>query len=140
MMDDAFPGSCKKFAFVNHLVSVDKYFQNQSAAEGIQAVNSNVPSRGVYSNCGRTIHELREEYEPLFHRDTTVIIFGDARNNRNDTAEKDLKFIADRVRKVFWLNPDDVQKWGQGDSVIYEYQRAGAEVFHVSTVGNCLDF
>ncbi len=140
MMDDAFPGSCKKFAFVNHLVSVDKYFQNQSAVEGIQTVSSSVPSRGVYSNYGRTIHELREEYEPLFHKDTTVIIFGDARNNRNGTAEKDLKFIADRVRKVFWLNPDDVQKWGQGDSIIYQYQRAGAEVFHVSTAGELLGF
>lgn len=140
MMDAAFPGGCKKFAFVNKLVSVDKYFENQSPTDGVLTVGANVPSRGVYSNYGRTIHELRQQYEPLFHKDTTVIIFGDARNNRNASSEKDLKFIADRARKVFWLNPDDTPMWGRGDSIIYDYERAGAKLFHVSTAGELLHF
>ena len=140
MMNEAFPGGCKKFAFVNHLVSVDKYFANCSAVDGVKAVNDNVPSRGIYSDYGKTIKELRDGYGGLFHKDTTVIILGDARNNMNYSSANDLKFIVDHSNKVFWLNPDNPQKWNQGDSIVDEYIKTGVEMRHVSTIGELLEF
>ena len=54
-------------AFVNHLVSVDKYFRDKSVGEGVDTVLQSVPTRGIYSNYGKTIHELREEIGGTIH-------------------------------------------------------------------------
>lgn len=140
MMNEAFPGGCQKFAFVNSLVPVDKYFRDRSADEGVGAVVGNIPTRGVYSDYGTTIHQLREKIGGSIHKDTTVIVIGDARNNRNDSAAQDLKFIADRCHQVFWLNPENEYKWDTGDSVMGKYQAAGAEAHHVQTAGDLLHF
>lgn len=140
LMDDAFPGGCRKYAFVNHLVPVDQYFRDRSAGEGVEAVLGNVPTRGVYSNYGKTIQQLREEIGGTIHKDTTVIILGDARNNKNQSATSDLKYIADRCHRVFWLNTDAPSKWNAGDSVIGQYQAAGAEVHAIRTAGDLISF
>ncbi len=140
LMDQAFPGGCRKFAFVNSLNPVDHCFRDCTPDEGVQAVLSSIPTRGVYSDYGATIHALRQEYGGTFHRDTTVIILGDARNNRRRSAAEDLKYIADRCCRMYWLNTDDVDRWNQGDSIIGEYEKCGAQVHHVATVGQLLEF
>lgn len=140
LMSEVFPGGCKKFCFVNSLVPVDKYFRNCSADEGVGNVLSCVPTRGIYSDYGNTIHMFREEYAGSFHKDTTVIILGDARNNSYESRAVDLKYIADRCHRVFWLNTDDVINWNCGDSIIGQYEKAGADVHHVATAGDLLNF
>ena len=140
LMGGAFPGGCRKYAFVNHLVSVDKYFRDKSVGEGVDTVLQSVPTRGIYSNYGKTIHELREEIGGTIHKDTTVIVLGDARNNKNQSAVEDLKYIADRCHRVFWLNTDDPAKWNTGDSIIGIYESAGAEVHGIRTAGALIDF
>ena len=140
MMSEAFPGGCRKFVFVNSLVPVDPFFRERSPDDGVQEVMNNVPTRGIYSDYGTTIHTLREDYGGTFHRDTTLIILGDARNNRRKSYAEDLKWISDRCCRLFWLNVDPVSKWNQGDSIIGEYEKAGAEVYHVGTAGDLLNF
>lgn len=140
LMDNAFPGGCRKYVFVNHLISVDPYFRDKSAGEGVESVLENVPSHGIYSNYGATIQQLRTDIGGTIHKDTTVIILGDARNNRNQSAANDLKYIAGRCHKVFWLNTDDKSKWNTGDSVIGQYQAAGAEVYGIKTAGDLIGF
>ena len=140
LMDEAFPGGCHKFAFVDHLVPVDQYFRSQNASNAIDAVNDNVSSRGIYSDYGTTLHQLREDYSAFIGQETTVIILGDARNNRNDSREEDVHFFCTHARKVWWLNPDDPQKWGTGDSVTREYQRAGVDMRHIANTSDLLEF
>lgn len=140
LMGDAFPGGCRKYVFVNQLVPVDKYFRDRSAVEGVKAVLGNVPTRGIYSNYGATIQQLRAEIGGTIHKDTTVIILGDARNNKNQSAAEDLKYIADRCHRVFWLNTDSPSKWNSGDSIIGQYQAAGAEVYAIKTAGDLISF
>ena len=48
--------------------------------------------------------------------------------------------ICSHCRNVFWLNTDDVAKWNTGDSIIGTYEKAGAKVSAVSTVGQLLNF
>ena len=81
MMENTFPGGCRKFVFVNSLVPVDRQFRDRGPDEGVQAVMGTVPTRGIYSDYGVTIQALRQEYGGAIRRDTTVIIIGDARNN-----------------------------------------------------------
>lgn len=140
MMETAFPGGCRKFVFVNSLVPVDRQFRDSGPDEGVKAVIDTVPTRGIYSDYGATIEALRREYSGVFRKDTTVIILGDARNNARTPHDDDLKYIADRCRNVFWLNPDDPSKWNTGDSIVGIYERAGAKVFSVQTIGDLLNF
>ena len=140
LMDDAFPGGCKKFVFVNSLVPVDGYFRDHSAEEGVVAVMSNVPTRGIYSNYGAPIQTLYEDYSALFGRETTFIIIGDARNNKYYSGAKEFKEMCDRCKNVFWLNPEHPSEWDYQDSIISTYRDAGAKVSHVSNVGELLGF
>ena len=140
MMDEAFPGGCKKFAFVNSLEPADRFFRDKSPDDGIAALLTAIPTRGVYSDYGTTLHQFRAAYGGSIHKDTTVIILGDARNNSRASHADDLKYIADRCRKVFWLDPEVVREWDTGDSIVGEYVRAGADAFHVGTVGDLLKF
>lgn len=140
LMNEAFPGGVHKFAFVNALVPVDRFFQYQSAADAVEAVNKNVPSRGIYSDYGATLHELRENYASLFDKETTLIVLGDARNNKRNNREEDVKFFCEKSRRVFWLNPDASSKWGQGDSETIAYKNAGVDMRHIATVGDLLSF
>ncbi len=140
MMEEAFPGGCKKFAFVRDLNAVDRYFRERSPEDGVKEVYAHIPTRGVYSDYGTTIRQLREEYGGTVHRDTTIIFLGDARNNRNQSRAEDLKYLADRCRQVFWLNPEPKNQWDTGDSVMGQYVSAGAQGYCVRNVGELLQF
>lgn len=54
-------------------------------------------------------------------RDTTVIVLGDARGNRNEPRVDVMKSIFDRAGRVIWLNPEPCSLWGSGDSDMLRY-------------------
>lgn len=139
-MAEAFPGGCRLFAFVRDLNPVNKYFDQKGPDEGIEEIYKHIPTRGVYSDYGTTIHQLREEYGGSIHSDTTIIFLGDARTNRRYPYAEDLKYLADRCKKVFWLNPEPKREWNTGDSVMGQYISAGAQAYCVGNVGELLDF
>ena len=55
---------------------------------------------------------------------TTVIILGDARNNRGDPKLEIMQSIYQRAKQVIWLNPESRRAWGSGDSEMLRYQSA----------------
>ena len=63
-----------------------------------------------WARCGRDVS----------HR-TTVLILGDARNNRHLPATWVLREMSRRTGHLFWLNPEPRAQWGTGDSVMAEY-------------------
>ena len=56
------------------------------------------------------------------NRQTTVIILGDARGNRNEPRIDIMKQIFERANRVIWLNPEPEALWGDGDSEILAYR------------------
>ncbi len=140
LMDAAFPGGCRKFAFVKDLYPVDLYFREVSPEAGVQAVLEHIPTRGVYSDYGTVLAQLRRRYGAGFHRDTTLILLGDARNNRNPTGAGDLRYLRDRCAGVYWLNPEPRRLWDTGDSVMGAYIAAGAAAYEGKHVGDLLEF
>jgi hypothetical protein len=46
---------------------------------------------------------------------------GDARNNRNDPRVWAFRDIAEKAKRVIWLNPEARASWRLGDSVMHEY-------------------
>ncbi len=140
LMDAAFPGGCRKFVFVKNLYPVDLYFREVTPETGVQAVLEHIPTRGVYSDYSTAFSQLQTRYGASFHRDTTLIILGDARNNRNPTGAGNLRYLRDRCGKVFWLNPEPRRLWDTGDSVMGDYIAAGATAYEGKHVGDLLEF
>ena len=52
---------------------------------------------------------------------TTVIVLGDARSNNLDPRADILRRIAERSKRLVWLNPEGRMAWGWGDSEMPRY-------------------
>ena len=140
LMREVFPGGCHLFVFVNHLVPVDRYFSNENVTAAVESINKNVPSRGIYSNYGVPLKELRYDNTGIINKDTTIVMLGDCRNNRNYSGVEDVEWLSKRASNFFVLNPEPRDEWGQGDSIADLYAKSGAVVSQVSSAKNLLTF
>jgi len=115
-------GSVRSFVFVDTIDEISGYFRNQEVAQAITDVyNRAVFSRTGFSDYGKSIMEFRQRYGTAVTNKTTVIILGDARNNYQRPELEHLHWIKDNAKKVFWLNPEPLQRWNKEDSIIGLY-------------------
>lgn len=140
LMREVFPGGCHLFVFVNHLVPVDRYFSNENVTAAVESINKKVPSRGIYSNYGVPLKELRYDNTGIINKDTTIVMLGDCRNNKNYSGVEEVEWLSKRASNFFVLNPDPLDKWGQGDSIADLYAKSGATVCRVSSTQDLLTF
>ncbi|MFE6819184.1 VWA domain-containing protein [Streptomyces sp. NPDC057677] len=73
------------------------------------------------SDYGTALGEFADRYAGALGPRTVVFVLGDARTNGSDPNLAALKTIADRARRVHWLNPEQPSLWGTGDSVAPAY-------------------
>jgi uncharacterized protein with von Willebrand factor type A (vWA) domain len=71
---------------------------------------------------------------------TTVLVLGDARNNYRTAGVEFLQRVRERVRKVYWLNPEPRGHWNTGDSIMSAFQPACDEVFEVRNLQQLEEF
>ena len=62
-----------------------------------------------------------------------VLIFGDARSNWFPQPIV-LKQIQDRVKRVYWFNPEAVSEWNAGDSNMNIYRKYCDRVFSTTNL------
>ena len=74
------------------------------------------------------------------HRNTTIVMLGDCRNNKNYSGVEEVEWLSKRASNFFVLNPDPLNKWGQGDSIADLYAKSGATVCRVSSTQDLLTF
>ncbi len=75
------------------------------------------------SDFGRVLSELWERRGELLSRATVLVIMGDGRNNRRPARADLLRQIGRLCRAVIWLMPEERERWGTGDSAIFQYAR-----------------
>ncbi|MEU3688569.1 VWA domain-containing protein [Streptomyces narbonensis] len=68
------------------------------------------------SDYGTALGEFADRYAEAVGPRTVLFVLGDARTNRADPNLAALKRVADRARRVHWLNPEQPSLWGTGDS------------------------
>ncbi|MFD7974403.1 VWA domain-containing protein [Streptomyces sp. NPDC059071] len=73
------------------------------------------------SDYGTALGEFAERYVDVLGPRTVVFVLGDARTNRSDPNLAALRLVADRARRVYWLNPEQPALWSTGDSVARAY-------------------
>lgn len=116
-------GQVRSFAFVSDLVEISSSFDQQSIDDAIATVfNGGLLDTGADSNYGRALSLFHNRYLAAVTRQTTVIILGDGRGNRNPPHVWALEAIRRRARQLLWLSPEPRGSWplGSCDMPLYE--------------------
>jgi len=113
----------RSFVFIDHLAEAE-------FADGHVATD---PALDLYarSDFGKVLGELCERRSELLSRTTLMVILGDGRNNRRPARADLLRDLRRLCRAVVWLIPEPVERWGTGDSAIYQY------VHQIDTLHQC---
>ncbi|WP_210587090.1 VWA domain-containing protein [Streptomyces sp. GESEQ-35] len=113
------------FAFVNRIDEVTGLLVHgiadpQGLGTRIQAEATLTGWHGS-SDYGVALGEFAERYGDAVGPRTTVFVLGDARTNMSDPNLPAVRDIAERARRIYWLNPEPRTLWGTGDSAAPEY-------------------
>ena len=109
----------RSFAFTNHLVEVSDTFESLPVEQAEDKVMQAVGGSGT--DYGQTLLDIEAQLLDDIDRRTTVLMLGDARNNRGQAQAHVMQRLYQRARRVIWLNPEPVSFWGLGDSEMKRY-------------------
>ena len=121
LMLELIAGARRCFRRVTSLVYIDRIAE--ADFEQNHLVMAPALDLHARSDFGRVLGELWRRREELLGRATLLVILGDGRNNRRPARADLLREIARCCRAVIWLNPEEPNRWGTGDSAIGAYQR-----------------
>lgn len=131
-----FNGGINIFGFVSDLANYTDDFKNYDMKSVIEKLSGH---RG-YSNYNKGINDFWNNYEKSIDSNTVILFFGDARNNKNPSATNIINKISDKCRSIIWLNPEEEEKWNQGDSIIGLYEPFVKKIYPVSNVKGLINF
>ncbi len=110
------------FAFVNAMDEVTDIVKDTSGDLGTRiSQEARITKWHTSSDYGEALGDFAEQYLDAVGPRTSVLILGDARNNNQDPNLGALHDIAQRSRRLFWLNPENEMRWGLGDSIAPVY-------------------
>lgn len=126
----------RSFIFVDILLEVTDFFKEQ---EWDKALNSLNTLKGFnltgYSHYGNVLHQFYDANHTLLNHKTTVLILGDAKNNRNKTDGSEvLAQVKESARALYWLNPMNEDLWYSGDCVMEKYIKDCTAAYHCSNL------
>lgn len=141
IMADVFPGGCKAYAFVNSLNGISDMFDQVTDAESaVRTVLSTIPTRGIYSDYFRPFAAFRDDHMSEVNKDSIVFFIGDARNNRNQPGDDNIKAIARKAKRAYWLNTESSDRWDKADSIMGLYSQYMTDYAQVTTPGELIGF
>ena len=68
-----------------------------------------------------------------------MIIAGDGRTNYRPAGIGTFREICQRVRRVYWFNPEPTDEWGTDDSAVALYRQSCTGVFEVRSLSQLAD-
>ena len=129
------------FVFIDDLTDVTAVFEQKDINEAIRYVLEEADvNYNAQTDYGVTLRHFQRDYMDLLTKKTTLIIVGDARSNYMHPEDAILGQMRDRCRRVIWLNPEQEQIWGTGDSEIKTYIHHCHEVRQCSNVNQLIAF
>lgn len=111
----------RSFAFSNHLGEISELFETHPVERAVELANWQY---GGATDYGGSLRDFARLALNDINRQTSVIILGDARNNRGDPELEIMQSLYQRSKQVIWLNPESRQAWGTGDSEMLRYLSA----------------
>lgn len=109
----------RTFVFASSLHEVTDIFEKDSVESALETV---MDRYGLGStDYGRAFAGLDALAGAEIDRRSTVIVLGDARNNNGEARLDLLRKFHGRSRQLIWLNPEERNRWGSGDSEMLRY-------------------
>ena len=121
------------FAFSGRLIPVNAILDENGVEGAILKVLSTIGFQ--QTDYGKALEDFVDNHIDRVDRHTTVIFLGDGRSNFADPRLDLMHLIQQRARAVIWLNPEPESYWGQGDSVMYRYERFTHVAKQCNTLG-----
>jgi uncharacterized protein len=87
-----------------------------------------------HSDYGNVFRRFADRYGGDVDARSTLIVMGDARNNYREPGLEAFRALAERSRRLYWLNPEPSQDWDTTDSIMSVYGAACDRVFEVRTL------
>ena len=113
----------RSFVFVSELADASQYFEQLGIDEAIAAVFSGeLIDCDANSNYGRALEVFCQRHLGTISKQTTVIILGDGRGNRNPPNVPALEEIRRRAKELIWWSPEPRGSWGLGSSDMPLYE------------------
>jgi hypothetical protein len=109
----------RSFAFAGSLIEVSEILENAPVEDAVTKIMSTIGFGS--SNYGNSFADFEDGWMHDVTNKTTVIILGDARGNRTDPRTDIVGRLAQRSKRIIWLNPEYRLAWGTGDSEMYRY-------------------
>jgi uncharacterized protein with von Willebrand factor type A (vWA) domain len=109
----------RSFAFSGHLIEVSDILQSRTPEAAMQDIMSRVGFGS--SDYGNSFADFEKQWISSVNPQTTVTVLGDARSNNLDPRADILRRIAERSKRLVWLNPEGRMAWGWGDSEMPRY-------------------
>ena len=117
-LTDVLP-NVRAFAFSSALGEVTETFSRKAPEEAVEQALFDW-GKGT-TDYARAFRDFRERCGKDLDGRSTVVVLGDGRNNYFDPQAHLLKEISQRVKQVFWLNPETRDRWSDGDSEMRRY-------------------
>lgn len=109
----------RSFAFSSNLIEVSDILEKKSPEEAMAEIMAKVGFGS--SDYGSALVDFESDFMQALTPQTTVIVLGDARSNNLDPRADILRRIAERSKRLVWLNPEGRLAWGFGDSEMPRY-------------------
>jgi uncharacterized protein with von Willebrand factor type A (vWA) domain len=109
----------RSFAFSGHLIEVSHILEKKTPEAAMAEIMSKVGFGS--SDYGSSLADFEDGWMNSITPQTTVIVLGDARSNNLDPRADILRRVAERSKRVVWLNPEGRMAWGFGDSEMPRY-------------------
>ena len=108
------------YAFSDRLVDIGDILDDEGVETAIEQVLTRIGFRPT--DYGQALQDFEEQFVGNVDRRTTVLIMGDGRSNDTDPKSEILQRVANRAKRLIWLNPEPEQFWGLGDSEMPRYR------------------
>jgi uncharacterized protein with von Willebrand factor type A (vWA) domain len=131
----------RSFAFVGGVTETTDLFAEAIFDVHVQRLLERPGVVGLdgHSDYGAVFRQFADQHLELVGRRTTLIVTGDGRSNFREPDVEAFGSIAERARRVYWLDPEPPADWFVDDSAIGDYAPLCNGVFQVSSVRSLAD-
>lgn len=127
------------FIFIHDLVDVSATLAELPPREAVARIMAENPPGYYSTDLGHSLASFEREHMRLIDSRSTVIFFGDGRNNYNDPRLDIARDMQRKGRRLIWFCPEPRRQWGSGDSDMWEYSMYADRVFMVNNLRQLAD-
>jgi uncharacterized protein len=127
------------FIFISDMVDVSTPLTELPPKEAVGRIMHENPPGYYSTDLGNSLKTFQKEHMHLIDSRTTILFFGDGRNNYNDPRLDIAQEMQRKGRRLIWFCPEPRTQWGSGDSDMWEYSMYADNVFMVNNLRQLAD-